>query len=289
MRTLIDNPNQNQRWLLLGSASSALLKQSSETLAGRIAYLEIQPFSSQEVHENKTLWLRGGFPRSYLAQSDAKSFEWRKQYIKTFLEQDIPTLGIHIPSLNLRRFWMMLAHYHGNILNVEELSRSLGINNKNIRYYLDILTGTFMLRQLQPWWENISKRQVKSPKIYFRDSGLLHYLLDIEDNAILQHHPKIGASWEGFALEEIIRCSGVDPQNCYFWATHQQAELDLLMFHKGQRLGFEFKFADAPKLTKSMQIALTDLKLDLLTVIYPGEKEYWLTEKIKVTGLSSYF
>lgn len=288
LRTLIDAPNKNQRWLILGSASPALLKQSSETLAGRIAYLEIQPFSYQETHESETLWLRGGFPRSYLVESDAKSFEWRKQYVKTFLEQDIPNLGIHIAPLNLRRFWMMLAHYHGNILNVEELSRSLSITNKSIRHYLDILTNTFMLRQLQPWWENISKRQVKSAKIYLRDSGLLHYLLDIEDHSVLQRHPKIGPSWEGFALEEIIRCSQVDPENCYFWATHQQAELDLLIFHKGQRLGFEFKFADAPKLTKSMQIAVTDLKLDSLTVIYPGTREYWLTEKINVSGLSSY-
>ncbi len=288
LRVLIDQQNQKQRWLILGSASRDLLRQSSESLAGRIAYLEIQPFSYQEVHEWERLWLRGGFPGSYLATSNDGSIEWRKQYVKTFLEQDIPNLGITIAPLNLRRFWMMLAHYHGNILNVEELSRSLSINNKNIRYYLDVLTNTFMIRQLQPWWENISKRQVKSPKIYFRDSGLLHYLLSIEDQHQLIYHPKLGASWEGFALEEIIRCHRVDPEDCFFWATHQQAELDLLLFQKGKRLGFEFKYADAPILTKSMKIAFDDLHLDELTIIYPGETNYKLTEKIQVVGLTQF-
>lgn len=287
LRVLIDSPQKKQQWLILGSASRDLLHQSSETLAGRIAYLEIQPFDLTEAHEEKNLWLRGGFPKSYLAPSNSASFEWRKQYVKTFLEQDIPNLGIRIAPLNLRRFWMMLANYHGNILNADELARSLGINNKSIRHYVDILTGTFMLRQLQPWWENISKRQVKSPKLYFRDSGLLHYLLDIEDQQILQRHPKLGASWEGFALEEIIRCHHMESENCFFWATHHQAELDLLLFHQGKRLGFEFKYADAPKLTKSMQIAYEDLQLDELTVIYPGTKSYHLTEKIKVTNLKS--
>jgi len=288
LRVLIDSPKQNQRWLILGSASRELLHQSSETLAGRIAYLEIMPFSYSETGEEKNLWLRGGFPGSYLATSNTESFEWRKQYVKTFLEQDIPNLGINIAPLNLRRFWMMIAHYHGNILNIEELSRSLGINSKSIRHYLDILTGTFMLRQLQPWWENISKRQVKSPKIYLRDSGLLHYLLDLEDMSLLQRNPKVGASWEGFALEELIRCHRVDAENCYFWSTHQQAELDLLCFQKGQRIGFEFKYADAPKLTKSMHIACHDLQLDQLTVIYPGTREYWLADKIRVVGLCEY-
>lgn len=287
LRVLIDNPSAKQRWLILGSASRDLLHQSSETLAGRIAYLEVQPFDLTEVHEIKSLWLRGGFPNAYLTASDAESFEWRKQYVKTFLEQDIPNLGINIPPLNLRRFWTMLAHYHGNIFNAEELSRSLAINNKNIRRYLDILTSTFMIRQLQPWRENIGKRQVKSSKIYFRDSGLFHYLLGIETETALQQHPKLGASWEGFALEEIIRYHQADPENCYFWATHHQAELDLLLFHKGKRLGFEFKYTDAPKLTKSMQIAHSDLQLDALTVIYPGTKEYWLSDQIKAMGLAS--
>lgn len=287
LRVLIDSPEQNRRWLILGSASRELLNQSSESLAGRIAYLEVQPFSYLEADEVDNLWLRGGFPSAYLATNSPMSFEWRKQYVQTFLEQDIPNLGIHIAPLNLRRFWMMIAHYHANILNIEELARSLGLNSKSIRHYLDILSNTFMLRQLQPWWENISKRQVKSPKIYFRDSGLLHYLLDIEEKALLQTHPKIGASWEGFALEEIIRCHHIPSENCYFWSTHQQAELDLLVFQKGQRLGFEFKFMDAPKLTKSMHIAMEDLRLDKLFVVYPGDREYWLTEKIKVVGLKA--
>lgn len=288
LRVLIDDPKKNQHWLILGSASGTLLNQSSETLAGRIAYLEVTPFDFTEVADEPMLWLRGGFPKSYLATSDAASMEWRKHYVKTFLEQDIPNLGIKIAPLNLRRFWMMLAHYHGNILNVEELSRSLAITNKNARYYLDVLTGTFMLRQLQPWWENVSKRQVKSPKIYFRDSGLLHYLLDLREKPMLTRHPKIGASWEGFMLEEITRCLHVDPEECYFWATHQQAELDLLIFQQGKRLGFEFKYTDAPKLTKSMQIACSDLKLDELTVIYPGNKSYCLAEKIRVMNLSAW-
>ncbi len=288
LRVLIDSPKKNQRWLILGSASRELLHQSSESLAGRIAYLEVQPFDYTETHESENLWVRGGYPPSYLAKSDEASMEWRKQYVKTFLEQDIPNLGIRIPTANLRRFWMMLSHYHGNIFKAEELSRSLGINGKSIKHYLDILSETFMIRQLQPWWENISKRQIKSPKIYFRDSGLLHYLLDIENQIALQRHPKVGASWEGFALEEIIRCHHVEAERCYYWATHQEAELDLLMFHQGKRLGFEFKHSDAPKLTKSMQIAFDDLKLDELTVIYPGTRAYSLTEKIKVLNLADY-
>lgn len=288
LRVLIDEPGKKRSWLILGSASHELLQQSSESLAGRIAYLEVQPFAITEVHESEQLWLRGGFPKSYLASSNAASFEWRMQFIKTFLEQDIPNLGIRIAPLNLRRFWMMLAHYHANILNAEELSRSLGLNSKSVRYYLDILTYTFMQRQLQPWWENIGKRQVKSPKIYFRDTGLLHYLLNIEDHHVLQRSPKLGASWEGFALEEIIRCLRIDSENCYFWSTYQEAELDLLIFHKGKRLGFEFKYMDTPKLTKSMQIACEDLKLDALTVIYPGIRDYFLTEKIRVINLMDY-
>lgn len=288
LRVLIDSPPKNQRWLLLGSASRELLHQSSESLAGRIAYLEVQPFDYNETHEMENLWSRGGYPQSYLAKSSEDSFEWRRQYVKTFLEQDIPNLGIRIPTANLRRFWMMLAHYHGNVFNAEELSRSLGINSKSIKHYLDILSETFMVRQLQPWWENISKRQVKSPKIYFRDSGLLHYLLDIENTDLLQRHPKLGASWEGFALEEIIRSFHVEAERCYYWATHQEAKLDLLIFHQGKRLGFEFKHSDAPKLTKSMKTAFEDLKLDELTVIYPGTRAYSLTDKIEVVSLSDF-
>lgn len=288
LRVLIDSPQKKQRWLLLGSASRDLLQQSSESLAGRVAYLEVQPFDLIETKESEALWLRGGYPLSYLAKNDQESNEWRRQYIRTFLEQDIPNLGIRIPPANLRRFWMMLAHYHGNIFNAEELSRSLGINGKSIRNYLDILVDTFMIRQLQPWWENIGKRQVKAPKIYFRDSGILHYLLDIENKSTLQHHPKVGASWEGFALEQIIRCQHIESERCYYWATHQQAELDLLIFHAGKRIGFEFKYSDAPAITKSMHIVSRDLQLDELIVIYPGKRTYQLADNIKVQNLADY-
>jgi len=288
LRVLIDNSPNTRRWLILGSASRELLHHSSDTLAGRLAYLEVTPFSYQETHEINNLWWRGGFPGAYLAKTNTASFEWRKQYTKTFLEQDIPNLGIKIPATNLRRFWMMLAHYHGNILNISELSRSLNINANSIRNYLDILTDTFMIRQLQPWWENISKRQIKSPKIYFRDSGLLHYFLDIQEPILLPRHPKVGASWEGFAMEEIIRYHDMDAGNAYFWATQSHAELDLLLFLNSKRIGIEFKYSDAPKLTKSMQIASKDLQLDYIFVIYPGERSYQLDEKILVTNLIEY-
>lgn len=292
LRVLADDNDLKikQQWLILGSASRELLHHSSETLAGRIAYLEIKPFSLQEININQKndLWERGGLPLSFLANSDIASATWRKQYIKTFLEQDIQNLGIKIAPGNLRRFWMMVAHYHGNILNINELSRSLGINNKSIKYYIDILTDTFMLRQLQPWWENISKRQVKSPKIYIRDPGILHYLLNIENHINLIKHPKMGASWEGFALEQIINYYDIENEKCFFWSTHANAELDLLLFHDGKRLGFKFKFSDTPKITKSIRIALEDLKLDNIRIIYPGTKSYYLDEKIKVESINDY-
>jgi predicted AAA+ superfamily ATPase len=282
LRVLIDSPEEKQRYLILGSASRELIQQSSETLAGRIAYIELTPFSYTETREWENLWLRGGFPKSYLANSALESAQWREFYITTFLEQDIPNLGIQIPPVTLRRFWIMLSHYHGNIFNASELARSFGISDTTVRRYLDILTGTFMIRQLLPWRENIKKRQVKSPKIYFRDSGLLHAFLDIENKDDLMKHPKLGASWEGFALEETIRMLSAKPHECFFWASHSGAELDLLIVQKGKKLGFEFKYTDAPKLTKSMQISLEDLKLDKLTVIYPGKVDYTLTEKVEV-------
>lgn len=287
LRVLIDTSKKNQRYLILGSASRELIRQSSETLAGRIAYIELTPFSYAETHEWQTLWLRGGFPKSYLANTIMESTQWREFYITTFLEQDIPNLGIQIPSVTLRRFWIMLSHYHGNIFNASELARSFGISDMTVRRYLDILTGTFMIRQLLPWRENIKKRQVKSPKIYFRDSGLLHSFLNIEDEDDLMKHPKLGASWEGFALEETIRVLGAKPHECFFWASHSGAELDLLIFQKDRRLGFEFKYTDAPKLTKSMKISMEDLKLDQLTVIYPGKLDYTLAEKIEVKSFEN--
>lgn len=292
LRVLLDKAADHQQYLILGSASRELLRQSSESLAGRINYLELTPFSLNEVHHEKKLWLRGGFPRSFLATDDELSYQWRRAYINTFLEKDIPNLGIQIPAQTLRRFWHMLSHYHGNVLNSAELGRSLGISHTAIRHYLDILNGTFMIRQLSPWFENIDKRQVKTPKIYFRDSGILHNLLGIESYPALNNHPKLGASWEGFALEQIIRHHQADPEDCYFWATHGGAELDLLIMKNDQRLGFEFKYSSTPKFTQSMQIAIEDLKLNALKVIYPGNDQFLLTKHknltIQAQGLEQY-
>jgi predicted AAA+ superfamily ATPase len=288
LRVLVDQHERKQKYLILGSASRDLIRQSSETLAGRISYLELTPFTYQETGQMQPLWIRGGFPPSYLAKNDEISGSWRKEYIKTYLERDIPNLGIEIPPENLRRFWMMLAHYHGGILNASELGRSLGFTGKTIQKYADILTGTFMVRQLQPWFENIGKRQVKSPKIYIRDSGIFHSLIGLRTYSDLLVHPKIGASWEGFALEQVIMSLKVDQEQCFFWSTHQNAELDLLIFKDGKRLGFEFKYTTAPKFTKSMQIAMQDLKLDSLTVIYPGDLNYPLKEGIRASGLKNF-
>ena len=288
LRVLVDRPNSEQRFLVLGSASQELLKQSSESLTGRLYYIELTPFTYEETKEVEKLWKRGGFPRSFLAQDEAGSLLWRKSYIRTFIEQDIPSFGFQISSQQLRRFWMMMTHYHGNIFNASEIGRSLNLSYKTTRHYVDILTSTLMIRQLQPWFENISKRQVKSPKIYFRDSGIFHTLLGVELEASLLTHPKLGSSWEGFAIEEIIRYHQVDPFDCYFWATHAHAELDLLIFKGGKRLGFEIKYTDSPKVTKSMLIALADLQIDELVLIYPGNKSFPISEKIRVEGLENY-
>lgn len=288
LRVLADREKNRQRFLILGSASRDLIRQSSETLAGRIAYLELTPFSYKETDHIGKLWLRGGFPKSYLAKSNRESVLWREEYIRTFLEQDIPNLGFRIPAPALRRFWIMLAHYHGNIFNASELGRSFGASDPTIRKYLDLLTGTFMIRQLQPWFENIGKRQVKSPKIYFRDSGIFHTLLNLSDQKDLQVHPKIGASWEGFALEEVIRALQARQEECFFWSTYGEAEIDLLIYRKGKFLGFEFKYTDAPKMTKSMQIALQDLPLEKVFVLYPGEMDYPLSDRVLAMGLESF-
>lgn len=287
LRVLVDK-NPGLKLLILGSASRELIKQSSESLAGRVAYIEVTPFSFTETKEMQNLWIRGGFPRCYLAPSLDASIAWRKHYITTFLEQDIPNLGINVPPQMLRRFWMMLAHFHGNVFNAADLGKSLGVTGPTIRRYLDILTGTFMVRQLQPWFVNMKKRQVKSPKIYFKDSGILHTLVGISDQDTLLSHPRLGASWEGFALEEIIRYIDATPEECYFWATHAGAELDLLIIKDGKKLGFEFKYSDAPKLTASMKIAFEELELDSLTVIYPGKSTFPLHKGINVSGLENY-
>lgn len=288
LRVLIDEERSDRKFLILGSASRDLIKQSSETLAGRIGYIELMPFSLAETQDENKLWIRGGFPRSFLAPDMEGSFLWRQSYISTFLERDIPNLGFYIPSHQMRRFWLMLAHYHGQIFNAAELARSLGISDHTVRKYLDILAGTFMMRILLPWFENLGKRQIKSPKIYFRDSGILHALLGINNETDLNIHPKLGSFWEGFALEEIIREVKAAPEECYFWGTQSGAELDLLILKNGKRLGFEFKYTDSPKITPSMKIACNDLKLDHLYVIFPGKGSFPLSEQIKACSLGDY-
>lgn len=286
LRVLVDE--KPRKFLILGSASRDLLQQSSETLAGRIGYIELTPFSIAETKDVKKLWLRGGFPVSYLADTIQESYAWRQAYISTFMERDIPSLGFNIPPLQMRRLWMMLAQNHGNLLNMTEIGKSLSISNHTVRNYVEILAGTFMVRLLTPWFENISKRQVKTPKIYIRDSGLLHTLLGIQNEPELQIYPRLGASWEGFALEEIIKKHNAQPEECYFWATQSGAELDLFIIKDGKRLGFEIKYTDTPKITKSMMIAMEDLKLDHLYVIHPHGGSFPLATNITAQGLENY-
>ncbi|MBI2119214.1 MAG: DUF4143 domain-containing protein [Elusimicrobia bacterium] len=284
-----DRPKIKTKFLILGSASRDLIKQSSESLAGRIQFIELTPFNINEtgISGIRKLWLRGGFPKSFLARTSSMSSAWRKSFIASYLERDIPALGIQIPSNSLRRFWMMLTHYHGQIFNASEIGSSLGIADTTVKRYLDILSGTFMIRQLYPWRENIAKRQIKSPKIFFRDSGIFHALLGIQNETDILHHPKLGASWEGFALEEIVRLSKAAPEESYFWGTHNKAELDLLIIKDGKRLGYEIKFSDSPKLSKSMHIAMQDLKLNQLTVIFPGNQSFPLAKNVHARGLAS--
>jgi predicted AAA+ superfamily ATPase len=283
----VDRPGNRTRFLILGSASRELIRQGAESLVGRIGFLELPPFSFQEVEDWRRLWLRGGFPRSFLARSDQASATWLKAYVSTFLERDIPALGIQIPPQALRRFWMMLAHYHGQIFNSSELGRSLGISDTTTRRYLDLLTGTFMVRQLLPWTENLGKRLVKTPKIYFRDSGIFHMLLGLEKGKDIETHPKLGASWEGFALESVLRILDIPPEEAFFWATHNQAELDLMVVKGGKRFGFEFKYTDAPRTTRSMASAMADLGLERLFVVYPGDQRFPLAEKTEAAGLAT--
>ncbi|MBI5200889.1 MAG: ATP-binding protein [Elusimicrobia bacterium] len=290
LRVLADRRPLPARFLILGSASRDLIHQGSESLAGRISFIELPPFTAREVPGNslRKLWLRGGFPASFLATSAQASRQWRRDYIATFLERDIPALGFRLPAGLMRRFWMMLAHYHGQNFNASEIGRSLGLSDDTMRRYLDLLTGTFMVRQLSPWFENLGKRQVKSPKIYFRDSGLFHALLGVWSEADLRIHPKLGASWEGWALEEVIRAHDATPEESHFWATHNQAELDLLIARDGRRIGYEIKYTDAPRLTPSMRIALRDLKLDELSVIFPGDREFPLADSVRAVGFDAF-
>lgn len=282
LRVLVDRPENKARFLILGSASPDLVKNVSETLAGRVEFVELAGFGLQEmgVKSFNGLWLRGGFPRSFLARTDDDSLAWREGFIQTFLARDIPQLGISIPPAAMRRFWTMLAHYHGQTWNASELGRSLDLSDKTVRSYLDILTGTFMVRQLQPWYENIGKRQVKAPKIYLRDSGILHALLNLPDFQTLHGHPRVGASWEGFAIEQILRI--IKPPQAFFWATHSGAEIDLFFIFHGRRYGIECKFSEAPKITKSMSQALETLSLAHLWIIHPGEHPYPLSGQISV-------
>lgn len=282
LRVLADRRGTPARFLLLGSASPALLRQSSESLAGRIETIHTMGFVAHEIGYERLdrLWLRGGYPRSFLASSEINSFGWRKTFLQTFLERDVPQLGIRVPALQLERFWTMLAHYHGQLWNAAEPASSLGLTQPTVRGYLDLLTSVYMIRQLQPWHENLAKRQVKAPKIYLRDTGLLHALLGLRTRSDLLRHPKMGASWEGLVVDQILQTFDVD--HAYFWATHQGAELDLLLMRGARRVGIEVKRGDAPSMTASMRVAMADLDLDQLWVVYPGSSRYTLHDRITV-------
>ena len=285
LRVLADRPDIPARFLILGSASPELMKASSESLAGRVSFIDVTGFSLAELGADalSRLWWRGGFPRAFLASSDRATRQWLEDFRRTFLERDIPQLGIQVPAVTLGRFWTMVAHYHGQVLNLAELARSLGSSEPTARRYLDILSGTCVVRQLPPWFQNLRKRQLRSPKVYIRDAGLLHALLGIANPAGLQSHPKLGASWEGFCLEQILCVCG--DRDAYFWGTHSGAELDLLLFHRGRRLGIEFKFSDRPGTTKSMRVVLQDLALDHLYVVHPGEHTFALDATITAISL----
>lgn len=291
LRVLADEKPLRRRFLVLGSALPALLRQSSETLAGRVAFIEVAPFDLAEVPVSKwpRLWLRGGFPRSYLAASDRISFEWRQQFRQTFLERDLPQLAIPgtPPAATLGRYWAMLAHVHGDLLNWSELGRSMGVSDATARRYADLLEGTLMVRQLRPWHENLSKRQVKSPKLYFRDSGLLHMLLGIRTRDELEVHPRVGASFEGFVIEKLHRALRAQPDELYFWRTEHGAELDLLLVRGRTRTGFEIKRSTAPTMTPSMHHALADLRLKRLYVIHAGAHRFALADRVEAVPWTS--
>lgn len=280
LRVLVDRPKNKARFLILGSASPDIIKNVSETLAGRVEFIEVGGFDLLEtgVTSYEALWLKGGFPRSFLAETEEDSLAWREGFIRTFLERDLPQIGINIPAPAMRRFWTMLAHYHGQTWNASELARSMGLSDKTVRNYLDLLTGAFMIRQLQPWYENLGKRQVKAPKVYFRDTGLLHSLLAISDKHTLLGHPKVGASWEGFVIEQVLRV--LRPSQAYYWATYSGSELDFIFTHKNKRYGIEVKFSEAPAVTTSMKTAAESLGLHKLWVVHPGRNEYPVDARI---------
>ncbi len=287
LRVLVDRPNNTCAFLILGSASPRLLRQSSETLAGRIYYYRLGGLWLKDVgiDNHELLWLRGGFPRAFTAGSDPDSMEWRRGFVRTFLERDIPQLNITIGSTTLNRFWTMAAHYHGQVWNASEFGRSFGVADTTVRRYLDILTSALVIRQLMPWHENLKKRQVKSPKIYIIDSGLLHTLLNLPEQKDLESHPKLGASWEGFIIEQLIRLHRAEPEECYFWATHAGAELDFLFVRGRERRGYEVKRTASPSVTPSMRSSLHDLKLTSLDVIHAGEHTFPLDEHIRAVSV----
>jgi uncharacterized protein len=283
LRVLADRPDLPARFLVLGSASPELLRQSAESLAGRIGHHRLPGLILAEVgvRRLRSLWLRGGFPRSFLAASDAASLTWRNGFVQTFFARDLPGLGFTVPAPTMERFWAMLAHWHGQTWNSSEFARSFGVADTTVRRYLDLLTATFLVRQLRPWHENLAKRQVKSPKIYVADSGLLHAVLGIRNHRELMRHPKSGASWEGFMLEQVIGQLGASTDECYFWATQSGAELDLLVVRGGRKLGFEFKLTETPSVTPSMRIASQDLGLERLYVVHGGSRSWPMAEGIR--------
>ena len=291
LRVLVDRRDADHRYLVLGSAAPELLRQGSESLAGRIAFHALSGFDLSEVGAPawRTRWLRGGFPDAFLAKDEAASCRWREAFIETFLARDLPALGVGVPAITMRRFWTMLAHWHGQIWNGAEFSRSFGVADTTVRRYLDLLAATYVVRVLQPWHENLRKRQVRSPKVYIQDAGLLHTLLGVRDTAELEAHPKVGASWEGFALGQVISRLQARPHECFFWATHQGAELDLMVVRGSSRVGFEFKRTAAPRRTRSMTIAMADLGLERLDVIWPGEGTWPLGDGIRAVGLLDLF
>jgi uncharacterized protein len=285
LRVLADRPRKPARFLILGSADPHLVRGVSESLAGRVSHIDVHGFDMTEVAPQRfgRLWFRGGLPRSFLGRSDEDSLAWRRDYVRDFLHRDLTELGVTIPAATVGRFWNMVAHYHGGIWNAAEFARSLGTAQNTARHYLDILVGAWAIRTLQPWFENIGKRQIRAPKVYVRDPGLLHCLLDLHSPSHLAGHPKVGASWEGFAIEQVL--SQFRAHEAYYWRTHQGAELDLLVMHGGRRLGFEMKLGDAPSATKSMRIAIEDLRLAKLFVVYPGKASYPIDDKIEVLSI----
>lgn len=285
IRVLVDQKGVDRKFLILGSASLELINQSSETLAGRLAYMELPVFSVVETQEVEKLWVYGGFPKAFLENTNQKRWEWIKNYTRSFIERDLPALGINISKRKMRQLWNMLAHYNANKINYSDLSRSLELTSTTIKHYIDILESALMIQRLAPWHENISKQQVKAPKLMFKDSGILHYMLGITSWDSLLKNPNLGASWESFALRQIVLLNDFDENDCYYWSTHQGAELDLLVMNQGKRLGYEFKFSESPQITKSMLIAMEDLKLDSLTIVNPGPHKYDKAENIHVQGL----